>query len=177
MGTVLSPDWGCLDMPHRRLLDTLAEVIHEQWRATLAASGATNANDVPFDALSAEMRESNRAAARRISEVLAVAGLDTDEGVASAEEEATARATIELRVEALADAEHRHWTAERWENGWRYGPVRDDALKVHNCLVPFAQLDEADRERNRVQVRRYPDLVRMAGWRLVRVADVVEEDL
>ena len=158
-------------MPRRRLLDTLAEAIHERWRRTTRATGQSSAADVPFGELSVELQEANRAAARRIAEVLSVAGLSADEGEASQPEEATVRAHIDAHLDSLAEAEHRQWVLEQVRGGWRYGSVRDDTLKRHDSMVSFAQLSEADRMKTRLQVLEYPNLVRLLGWHLVRTED------
>jgi hypothetical protein len=43
-------------------------------------------------------------------------------------------------TEPLAEMEHNRWNAERLMGGWRYGATRDDRLKIHPCLIPFARL-------------------------------------
>ena len=37
---------------------------------------------------------------------------------------------------------HANWTREKFAAGWRYGEVKDSALKTHPCLVPYDQLPE-----------------------------------
>ncbi|MCB2077676.1 MAG: hypothetical protein KDE55_08260 [Novosphingobium sp.] len=55
-------------------------------------------------------------------------------------------------VEALAVVEHRRWCAERLLDGWIPGE-RDNARRMHPNLVPWAELTEADRDKDRDQVR------------------------
>jgi ryanodine receptor 2 len=43
-------------------------------------------------------------------------------------------------VEAMAKNVHEVWAQSRMEQGWTYGPERNDALKYHPCLVPYEQL-------------------------------------
>jgi hypothetical protein len=50
----------------------------------------------------------------------------------------------------MARAEHENWSHYLRQHGWRYGPVRDEALKRHEKLVPWEQVT-AD-----------PDLLRIA---------------
>jgi hypothetical protein len=55
-------------------------------------------------------------------------------------------------IGGLAAAEHNRWCAERVMNGWRPGPQRDNARRVHNNLVPFAQLSREDQVKDEDQV-------------------------
>ncbi|MGO9531421.1 MAG: RyR domain-containing protein [Syntrophobacteraceae bacterium] len=34
-------------------------------------------------------------------------------------------------------------------DGWKYGSITDKVKKIHNCLVPYSQLTEVDRESDR----------------------------
>ena len=45
----------------------------------------------------------------------------------------------ELRAltEKLAENVHEVWSAGRIADGWKYGDTRDDAHKLHPCLVPY----------------------------------------
>ena len=49
---------------------------------------------------------------------------------------------------AISMAEHKHkvWVYERIKQGWTYGPIRDDTLKTHPCLVSFQELPEKEKE-------------------------------
>lgn len=48
-------------------------------------------------------------------------------------------------TERLAEHAHDLWAKERLEQGWTYGPTRDDARKQTPCLVPYADLPEAEK--------------------------------
>jgi class 3 adenylate cyclase/tetratricopeptide (TPR) repeat protein len=54
----------------------------------------------------------------------------------------------ELR-EMLARNAHENWAQLRITDGWRFGPVRDDARKEHPGLIPFEDLPESEREYDR----------------------------
>lgn len=49
------------------------------------------------------------------------------------------------------------------ESGWRYGPQRDDAAKVHPSIISYEDLSEVEKEKDRSAVRNYPAMVRRAG--------------
>jgi hypothetical protein len=53
-------------------------------------------------------------------------------------------------TERLAENTHDIWAAQRMKDGWRWGPQRDDQKKLHPCLVPYAELPEAEKEYDRV---------------------------
>ena len=57
-------------------------------------------------------------------------------------------ALIDL-TEKLAENVHDTWAQRRMVEGWRYGPVRNDASKEHPNLVPYGQLPEYEREYDR----------------------------
>jgi hypothetical protein len=42
----------------------------------------------------------------------------------------------------LAEMEHRRWNSEKINNGWKYGTVRDDKNKIHDCLIPWKEFPE-----------------------------------
>lgn len=49
-------------------------------------------------------------------------------------------ANLEELTEAIAENAHDIWARARMDEGWTYGPVRNDALKQHPDLVPYSQL-------------------------------------
>lgn len=52
-------------------------------------------------------------------------------------------------TEKLAENVHENWAKGRMEEGWIYGPVRDDSRKETPCLVPYSDLPEEEREYDR----------------------------
>lgn len=67
---------------------------------------------------------------------------------------ATSGLAGEALVEALAEAEHKRWCAERLLAGWAPagdGP-RDNDRRLHPDLRPWAELDETAREKDRAAV-------------------------
>ena len=66
---------------------------------------------------------------------------------------ATARVKLPEELSELLErlAEHVHdiWARQRIKDGWRYGPTRNDALKTHPGLVPYAALSEAEKDYDR----------------------------
>jgi len=48
-------------------------------------------------------------------------------------------------TEQIAENVHEVWAQERIREGWRYGAQRDGEAKTTPCLVPYAQLPEAEK--------------------------------
>lgn len=48
-------------------------------------------------------------------------------------------------AELMAENVHDVWAKTRIEQGWTYGPERNDAEKKHPCLVPYDQLPEEEK--------------------------------
>lgn len=48
-------------------------------------------------------------------------------------------------LEAMAKNVHEIWAQERMNQGWSYGQQRDDARKLHPCLVAYEDLPEAEK--------------------------------
>jgi len=55
-------------------------------------------------------------------------------------------------AEMLARNLHEVWAQLRIQEGWTYGPSRDDARKLHPCLVPFEELSDADQAHDRAMI-------------------------
>lgn len=56
---------------------------------------------------------------------------------------------IEELTELLARNTHETWACQRIEEGWHYGPSRDDARKEHPNLVPYEALSEREKDYDR----------------------------
>lgn len=52
-------------------------------------------------------------------------------------------------TERLAQNAHELWAQQRIDDGWVYGPRRDDEAKKHPCLVPYEDLPDSEREYDR----------------------------
>lgn len=145
----------------------LAPAIHETWRVIARQESWAPKYDMPFEALPPDIRRSNEAAARRIPDILAIVGLMVESGLATEAEEKAARAQLELHIEPMAEEEHKGWRSNAASEGWRFAELRDDDKRLHNCLRPFHELREFDKEKDRNSVRHFPDFVRLAGFKIV----------
>lgn len=45
-----------------------------------------------------------------------------------------------VKPEAGPSGSHESWMAQKLEEGWKYGPVKDPDKKEHPCMVPYEEL-------------------------------------
>ena len=50
------------------------------------------------------------------------------------------------------EQEHDRWCMEKLDAGWVYGPVKDAAMKIHPCLVPYRDLPADQRAKDVLHV-------------------------
>jgi hypothetical protein len=72
---------------------------------------------------------------------------------------------VEL-TERLAENIHAVWAEQRMNDGWTYGPKRDDASKQHPGLVPYADLPETEKEYDRHTAMQTLKLILALGYRI-----------
>lgn len=56
---------------------------------------------------------------------------------------------LEPLIEQMAKNVHDVWAESRINDGWRYGPERNDERKEHPCLVEYDELPDSEREYDR----------------------------
>lgn len=61
----------------------------------------------------------------------------------------TLSAELQELTEEMARNVHEVWSRTRINDGWTYGPERNDAQKKHPCLVPYEELPESEKEYDR----------------------------
>lgn len=54
-----------------------------------------------------------------------------------------------ILVERMAKNVHEVWAKKRMDEGWKYGEVRNEILKLHPCLIPYDDLTEVEKEYDR----------------------------
>ncbi len=114
---------------------------------------------VPWDILSEEFKEANRAQAASIKEALS--GLDPPRQIVFPP--ADEAPLTDAEIEALSQREHDRWIRHRMAEGWSFGKERDDYQKLHPMLIPWEDLDEDNRNKDRILVASWPEILRTAG--------------
>ena len=74
---------------------------------------------------------------------------------------------IELR-EAIAENAHEVWAYNRKQEGWKYGPERDDVKKMHPDMIAYSQLPESEKQYDREMAINTIKLVKKLGWDIVK---------
>ena len=69
-------------------------------------------------------------------------------------------------VEQLARNVHDNWAIGRINDGWTYGPERNDDLKQHPCLVDYDDLPESEKEYDRNTAVETLKLILKLGWEI-----------
>jgi hypothetical protein len=134
--------------------DERAIALHAHYLDAAPALGAGSpAALAAWEALPENLRDANRAAAEHAPILFAAGGVDP----------ATAGAIPPAALERMARIEHRRWMCDRIDRGWRGGAVRDDARRIHPSLRPYDALAEADKEKDRNQVRVLAGLSKRGG--------------
>jgi len=62
-------------------------------------------------------------------------------------------------IDTMARVEHIRWSWDKRLNGWIYGKIKDNIEKTHPGLVPFEDLSESEKEKDRELVRLIPALL------------------
>lgn len=67
-------------------------------------------------------------------------------------------------VEQLARNVHENWALGRINDGWTFGPIRDDTLKQHPCLIEYDELPESEKDYDRHTALETLKLIMKLGW-------------
>lgn len=76
----------------------------------------------------------------------------------------------ELR-EAIAENAHEIWACNRKNEGWCYGPHRDDILKQTPNMVPYTDLPDEEKHYDRVMAMETIKLIYKLGYDIIKYQD------
>jgi hypothetical protein len=128
-----------------------ARVVHEQYRGHAPPEAAANC---PWDELERFVQESNiRLVTTTLSSMESIGRSWLPQTATDRGAESSAPDLTDDQLSRLAELEHRSWLQHLTENGWRWGPRRDDRRRTHPALRSWPQLAEADRVRTVDNVR------------------------
>lgn len=68
--------------------------------------------------------------------------------------------------EQIAEQVHDAWAIGRLEDGWSYGPARDDEAKETPALVPYDHLSEREQAFDSVTAEQTLKFLLAMGWKL-----------
>lgn len=146
--------------------EQIARAVHEEYLILLKQGEISHLPaEVSWNDLSLDMKEANRDQADDIIRKIGLIGCDIehltnwDEPIFQFTEE---------EIEQLAVEEHNRWMRERASKGWQYATTRDDRWKYHPSMVPWEDLSETEKEKDRNAVRALPSILFRVDLRIVR---------
>ena len=125
-----------------------------------------NPSLVPWDQLPGSLKESNRRFAESVGAQVAQLGWvlrPLSRAVPSD------RGTVPPEVlERLSRAEHDRWMEALQRDGWQLTTgAKDPHRRLHPLLVPWEELPEEEREKDRDVIRGLPRMLALVGYELV----------
>ena len=69
-------------------------------------------------------------------------------------------------IEEMAKNVHEVWAKNRLNEGWKYGPVRDDVKKETPCMVAYEDLPENEKEYDRATSQETLKLILKLGFEI-----------
>ncbi|NKZ84469.1 hypothetical protein GS982_19910 [Rhodococcus hoagii] len=64
--------------------------------------------------------------------------------------ESAERGVAKARAGATPEELHAAWCEDKRARGWTFGPEKNERLKTHPCLVPYGELPERERVKDRL---------------------------
>jgi hypothetical protein len=141
----------------------LPRSIHERYCASRVAAGelaADNSSLQAWDQIGEDLRQANQEQADHILYKLSLLGYGLEN---DPQAKGPPIVFSDDEFESLAKLEHLRWSADRTLAGWTYGKIRDNELRRHPMLVPYDELPESEKEKDRQAVRDVPIVLRAAG--------------
>jgi len=146
-------------------IEEIAIAIHTYWMkmAGKLKNGTTEEYNKLFELLDEEGKEDNRAAARRIQDIVSAVNLNVERfnksNELSAEKKKLIEKHIEFHIELLSALEHNGWWMQRINTGWVYSEKRDNKKKHHHLLIPYSKLPNFEKEKDRQSVRNFQKIL------------------
>lgn len=156
--------------------ELIAQRIHQTYRAQRLEDPKVNRTDPSLNdwpTLAEDLKESSRQQADDITVKLRAAGLWCRKAASGTAAAAAANQQLDSFVESLAKSEHDRWVVEKRRQGWIAAAdtnraSRNNALLIHNFLVPWDQLSEQDKDLDRVPVRQIPNFLAAANYEIIK---------
>ncbi|MBL0886022.1 RyR domain-containing protein [Myceligenerans indicum] len=151
---------------HEDVYERLARAVHHVYLRNQLERGVAWASAPAmrrWEDLTEDLRESNRGWVLALPDRLARVG-----GTIAPRNGGPGATIAGELLDDLARAEHDLWESVRVGLGWRHGPVRDDARRVHPMIgVSWEDLLEPEKEKDRDVIRSLPEILAEFGLELV----------
>jgi voltage-gated potassium channel Kch len=148
--------------------EVLARAKHEHYLESERERQTAEENPslVPWERLDESLKESNRLFADNIGRKLEAAGCALVPAPLADPEPSFAFS--ESEIEELGRLEHDRWCEDLTREGWRWGRVKDLERKLHPSLVPWSELSEEERDKDREPIRALPRMLALVGFEILR---------
>jgi hypothetical protein len=146
------------------LVEQLARALHAHYLQEYGQPDSGHASHVPWTELDERFRADNREQAEDIGTKLAA----IDAIIVPSASGLPAFVPSDDEVEKLAEMEHVRWMADKTRTGIVHGPQRSET--THPDVLPWTELDEGVKEKDRSFVRRLPALLAAEDLAIVRRA-------
>jgi RyR domain len=166
---------GAVEMPDDDAIEVMARQIHANYLQARQRSGMEDLHGPApamsdWDGLASHLKAQNRDQARDNIVKLSKLGLQ----VVPIGHVDGAQVTLdEAIIDELAHVEHDRWARQKRRQGYRYGKpgTRPEGRLVHADLVPWHELSEEAKDKDRAPIRDFVDVLAAAGLGLVRSGD------
>lgn len=74
--------------------------------------------------------------------------------------------SLDILIEKIAENVHDVWAKGRMDEGWKYGPQRNDEKKEHPGLVHYDQLSDSEKEYDRNTAISTLKLIAKLGYKI-----------
>ena len=71
-----------------------------------------------------------------------------------------------MQMLILMRMEKHRWNAERSIAGWRYGKIRDNVHLIHPLIIPFHQVPDDQKEKDRDVIKNIPYILTLGGYQI-----------
>ncbi|HZY68427.1 MAG TPA: RyR domain-containing protein, partial [Devosia sp.] len=147
------------------LMDRRARAVHEEYLEGIRESRGEDFGNAPaeveWERLPESFQDDNRNVADQMDYALACVFMMAEPGDGGA-------AFTWEETEVLSGVAHARWMAAKGIAGWKHGPVRDDAKMLHPDMIPYPELDDAAKQKDRDVTESIPDMAALAGETLFR---------
>ncbi|MEO6180486.1 MAG: RyR domain-containing protein [Devosia sp.] len=142
------------------LMDQRARAVHQQYldaqKVMRGDKFGTAPAEVDWDKLPETFQDDNRNVADQMDYKLASVFMLAEPGAGGVDFDRD-------ETEVMSGIAHARWMAAKALSGWRYGKQRDDRQMLHPDLIPYGDLDEAGRQKDRDVVASLPNMAALAG--------------
>lgn len=148
------------------LREVMARAIHEEYlfnEKNSTDDHTKNMSNVPWEELPENLKESNRQQADHIGIKLKTLGY----GIALLTDWDAEFFKFKPReVEMMTEIEHKRWVEERQSDGWKFGSTKDLKEKISPDLIPWEQLSEKTKDKDRGPIRKIPEILARSGFQI-----------